>query len=112
MISREIENGIQHIYKNDASLARIIDISSRCNLTPRRNHYLTFLRSIINQQLSAKAGSSIYKRFLEYFNNKPEPEKIIRTPDSDLRKIGLSGAKVKYVKDFSEKIVNLYRGMD
>lgn len=106
MISREIENGILHIYKNDASLARIIDISSRCNLKPRRNHYLTFLRSIINQQLSAKAGSSIYKRFLEYFNNKPDPEKIIDTPDTDLRKIGLSRAKVMYIKDFSERILN------
>lgn len=106
MISREIENGILHIYKNDASLARIIDISSPCNLKPRRNHYLTFLRSIINQQLSSKAGASIYRRFLEYFNNKPEPEKIINAPDIELRKTGLSNAKVKYIKDLSERILN------
>lgn len=106
MISREIENGIVHIYKNDPSLARIIDISSPCNLRPKRNHYLIFLRSIINQQLSAKAAASIYKRFLNYFNNKPLPEKIIIAPDIDLRNIGLSNPKVRYIKDFSEKILN------
>jgi 3-methyladenine DNA glycosylase/8-oxoguanine DNA glycosylase len=106
MISREIENGILHIYKNDPSLARIIDISSTCSLKPKRNHYLIFLRSIINQQLSAQAASSIYKRFLIYFNNKPLPEKIIIAPDIDLRNIGLSNAKVRYIKDFSEKIIN------
>lgn len=106
MISREIENGIVHIYKNDPSLARIIDISSPCNLKPKRNHYLIFLRSIINQQLSAKAAASIYKRFLIYFNNKPLPENIIIAPDIELRNIGLSNAKVRYIKDFSEKILN------
>ncbi len=106
MISREIENGIVHIYKNDPSLARIIDISSPCNLKPKRDHYLIFLHSIINQQLSSKAGASIYKRFLIYFNNKPLPEKIVVAPDIDLRNIGLSNAKVRYIKDFSEKILN------
>jgi len=106
MISREIENGIAHIYKNDPSLARIIDISSSCNLKPKRNHYLTFLRSIINQQLSAKAASAIYKRFMEYFNNDPKPEKILGIADFELRKTGLSSAKVRYIKDFSENILN------
>lgn len=105
MISREIENGITHIYKNDPSLARIIDISPSCKLRPKRNHYLTFLRSIINQQLSVKAASSIYKRFLEYFDNDPVPDKIFNAPDTELRKTGLSNAKVRYIKDFSEKIL-------
>ncbi len=105
MISKEIENGIIHIYKNDPSLARIIDISSQCSLKPKRNHYLTFLRSIINQQLSASAASAIYKRFMEYFDNDPKPEAILSIPDFELRKAGLSNAKVRYIKDFSEKIL-------
>jgi DNA-3-methyladenine glycosylase II len=105
MNSKEIENGIMHIYKNDSSLARVIELSLSCNLSPKRKHYLTFLRSIINQQLSTKAAAAIYRRFLNYYKNKPLPEKIIATPDSDLRETGLSNAKVRYVKDFSEKII-------
>ncbi len=102
----EIENGITHIYKNDPSLAKIIDLSSICNLSPKRNHYLTFLRSIINQQLSTKSAAAIYQRFLTYYNNKPLPEKIKNTPAINLREVGLSNAKVSYVKDFSEKIIS------
>ncbi len=103
---KEIENGITHIYNNDPSLARIINISSPCNLKPKRKHYLTFLRSIINQQLSSKSASAIYKRLLAYYNNNPLPEKIIQTPGKDIRKLGISNPKIKYIQDFSEKIIN------
>ena len=115
MISREIENGIIHIYKNDPSLARIIDISSPCNLKPKRDHFRTILRSIINQQLSSAAAASIYKRLLIYYNFKLLPDKIINTGDSDLRTLGISNAKVRYIKDFSEKIIKgeiQFRGLN
>jgi DNA-3-methyladenine glycosylase II len=103
---KEIEKGIIHIYKNDPSLARIIDISAPCSLKPKRNHYLTFLRSIINQQLSNKSAAAIYSRFLAFYDNNPLPEKISGTRTEDLRKIGISKPKIKYIKDFSEKIIN------
>lgn len=103
---KEIENGILHIYNNDASLARIIEVSSPCNLKPKRNHYFIFLKSIINQQLSSKSAAAIYKRFLAFFDNNPLPEKIINTPGEELRKLGISNPKIRYIKDFSEKIIN------
>ena len=106
MNSEEIENGIMHIYKNDPNLARVIDRSKACSLRPKRKHYLAFLKAIINQQLSIKAAAAIYGRFLNYFDNQPLPEKIYITPAAEIRKLGLSNAKVKYVKDFSEKIIN------
>lgn len=102
---KEIENGIIHIYNNDPSLARIIEVSVPCNLKPKRNHYLTFLRSIINQQLSSKSAAAIYNRFLTFYDNKPFPEKLIQTPSDELRKLGISNPKVSYIKDFSEKIL-------
>ncbi|HSD62773.1 MAG TPA: hypothetical protein VLB50_03210 [Ignavibacteriaceae bacterium] len=102
---KEIENGIVHIYNNDPSLARIIDLSAPCNLRPRRKHYLTFLRSIINQQLSSKSAAAIYNRFLTFYNSNPLPEKIIQTPTEELRKLGISNPKIGYIKDFSEKIL-------
>jgi len=102
---KEIENGILHIYSNDPLLARIIDMSDPCDLSPKRKHYLTFLRSIINQQLSSKSAAAIYKRFLALFNNNPDPEKLLETPAAELRKLGISNPKIKYIKDFSEKII-------
>ena len=43
---------------------------------------------------------------MDFFKNNPQPEFILRTDDSALRLLGLSNAKVKYVKDLSEKILS------
>ncbi|KAB2841417.1 MAG: DNA-3-methyladenine glycosylase 2 family protein [Melioribacteraceae bacterium] len=55
------------------------------------------------------------KRFLEFFEDNPLPEKIIITPDEKLRDVGLSFGKIKYVKDLSHKILNKeisFRGIE
>ncbi len=106
MISLEIENGIKHLSLNDHRLKNIILMAGECNLIQRKNYYFSLLRAIIGQQLSTYAAGTIYKRFLYHFNNKPSPEKILNTPDEEFRKIGLSYAKTKYIKDLSLKIFN------
>lgn len=106
MNSKEIENGIIHIYKNDSCLAKIIDTSKRCQLKPEKDYFNSLLKAIVQQQLSIAAASSIYLRFSSFFNGNLTPDKIIDTSDTDLRKLGLSNAKVKYVKNLSSKILN------
>lgn len=105
MNSAEIENGINHIYKNDILLAKIIEKTEPCPITAKRNHYGMLLRSIIQQQLSVASAAAIHSKFLKYFENEPAPEKILETSDLTLRSLGLSNAKVKYVKDLSEKVL-------
>ena len=102
----EIENGINHLYKNDRRLAKIIEKSEPCVLTVKKNYYGMLLKAIIQQQLSITAAASIYKKFLNHFDNDPLPEVIINTPHEILRGLGLSNAKAKYVKDLSEKILS------
>ncbi len=106
MNSLEIENGISHIYINDKKLAAIIDKVGECKIKSRKDHYLSLLRSIIGQQLSVKVADVIEQRFMKFFKNKPSPEKIIKADVESLRALGMSYAKIKYVKDLSEKILN------
>ena len=101
----EIENGIIHLSFNDEQLRKIILICGKCKLAPRKNYYHALLGAIVGQQLSTYAAGTIYKRFINFFSNKPAPETILNTPDIELRKLGLSNAKVKYVKDLSVKII-------
>lgn len=103
----EIEKGILHISSNDKYLNTIISVSETAlgGLLPKKNYYRALLRSIIGQQLSVKAAAAINRKFLNYFKNKPDPEKILGTDDRVLRNLGLSNAKVKYVKDLSSKIL-------
>lgn len=106
MNSIEIENGITHIYNNDKKLAVIIEAAGECTLRQRKDYYHSLLRAIVGQQLSTIAAGVIRARFFNYFNLKPTPEDIIKTPDQKLRNLGLSWAKIKYVKDLSQKMIN------
>ena len=105
MNSIEIENGISHIYNNDKKLAAIIDAAGPCNLKPKQDYYHALLRSIVSQQLSTVVAGAITERIFSFFNYKPLPEDIISTSDQKLRSLGLSWAKVRYIKDLSQKII-------
>ncbi len=57
----------------------------------------------MSQQLSTKVAQVIYRRFLELYKGKePKPKQVLDTPFEQLRGIGLSNAKVNYVKNVAE----------
>ena len=63
------------------------------------------MRSIVGQQLSTKAASTIYGRVLDLFDgNVPTPAQLIAADPEALRKAGLSRAKVAYLRDLAERI--------
>ena len=106
MNSKEIEKGTYHIYSGDKRMAALIDRIGVCGLKPKKDYYVALLRAIVGQQLSVLAAASIYKKFLNGFEGDPAPEKILRAHHEELRSYGLSNAKVKYVKDLSEKLIS------
>jgi len=63
------------------------------------------MRSIIYQQLSGKAASTIYGRVLALFpsDDMPDPEEMLAVPEDTLRGAGMSRAKVAAVKDLAAK---------
>jgi len=90
---------IQHL-KQDKKLAAFINGPVHERIKPHKNIPLALISSIMSQQLNTKVAAIIYKRFLALYNNKaPKPQQIIDTPDETLRAIGLSNAKVRYVKN-------------
>jgi DNA-3-methyladenine glycosylase II len=54
----------------------------------------------MSQQLSTKVASIIHNRFLDLYGGvAPNPEQILEVPEERLRGIGLSNAKVQYVRN-------------
>lgn len=106
MKNPDIENGILHLAANDNLLAGIINKVGGCRLKPHKNYYNSLLEAIIGQQLSMKAADSIINKFMSYFSGAPSPELIVETDDEILRSLGLSFAKIKYVKDLSQKVID------
>jgi len=106
MRKSEFEKGIKHLCKHDKILRDIIKNYGICNLRSHRKYFNLLLGAIIGQQLSTIAANAIKKRFWNHFSNNPQPQLILETDNSVLRGLGLSNAKVNYVKDLSQKLLS------
>lgn len=101
---------IVHLSK-DKKLKRLVESGTPHQLKKRKNICTYLCASIMSQQLSTKVADVIYKRFLSLYNGKePTPRQIIDTPFEQLRGIGLSNAKVNYVKNVAQFEIDF--GMD
>lgn len=89
---------IEHLSR-DRRLKKLLEGAPH-QLKKRKNIPIYLCASIMSQQLSVKVADVIYRRFLDlYGGREPSPEQIIDTPSETLRSIGLSNAKVSYVKN-------------
>lgn len=102
----ELERGIAHIAARDVRLAEIISQYPQPTFRPHTDYYRELVESIISQQLSVKAAATIYKRFVDSFGHVPTPEEIITRDDTELRAVGLSGQKTRYIKDLASKVID------
>lgn len=69
-------------------------------------YFANLCRSIINQQISNKAGAAILLRFKTLFpQGKITPKIYLKLMEERVREVGLSRTKVIYIKDLAEKIV-------
>jgi DNA-3-methyladenine glycosylase II len=102
---------VNFLKQTDPALGQIIEQIGECQLNASQQHgdlFSSLSRAIIHQQLSTKAAASIYRRFLQLDPSKPFPTAldILNAPDELLRSVGLSRAKVLYLKDLAQKILD------
>ncbi len=98
---------VNHLKRVDPVLAQVIERVGSCGLTARAEgtHFDALLRSIVYQQLSGKAASTILGRVLAHYGERyPTPAEIIATPDEPLRAAGLSRQKLSYLRDFAMRV--------
>ena len=69
--------------------------------------YGALLRSIVGQQLSTKAASTIYGRLAALFgDDAPTPEALLGVDPDELRAVGLSRAKASYLRSLAEHVIS------
>jgi DNA-3-methyladenine glycosylase II len=98
---------VRHLKKVDPVLATVIDSVGPCRLETRSEgtHFDALVRSIVYQQLSGKAASTILARVHALYGNRsPTPAELLATPDETLRTAGLSRQKLSYLKDLAGKV--------
>ena len=63
-------------------------------LQNRGDAFQTLIRSIIGQQISGKAASSIWNKLVSHFKEVVSYQKILKSNFEDLKQLGLSSQKV------------------
>ena len=96
-----------HFKKNDPILFAYIDKIKLIHVSPSVDLFTDLCDTIISQQLSGKAAESIFKRFLALFpKQKITPEYLLKIPEQKIRDCGTSWAKVRSLKDLSQKVMD------
>lgn len=90
------------VLKKDPVLKKVIRQTGELPHGKHKDVYFALLQSITSQQLSAKAGDTIFGRFLSLFKDEdPQPERLIKVNVEKLRSAGLSYAKAGYLKNIA-----------
>ena len=95
------ETAKKELSNNDIILSKIIHKYDDLELISRGDIFFTLIRSIIGQQISVKAASTVWSRFTKKVG-KIIPENILSISFEDLRSCGLSQKKTEYVIGISE----------
>jgi DNA-3-methyladenine glycosylase II len=67
--------------------------------------YGALLRAIVGQQLSTTAARTIFGRLITLFDGRaPTPRELLDADPENLRGVGLSRAKVAYLRDLAEHV--------
>ena len=105
--TQNLQQAADYLAKHDPLLAPIIARAGLPSLQPHTNYYGALVSSIVSQQLSVKAAEAIEKRFLDLFNGEfPTPKQILSVDVEQLRAIGFSYAKGRYVHDLAQHILD------
>jgi DNA-3-methyladenine glycosylase II len=66
--------------------------------------FRALIHAIISQQLSTRAAATIEGRFRALFGGVPTPSQVAATADAQLRAVGLSAQKVRYLRDLCQRV--------
>src|SRR3569833_1140481 len=99
---------LAHLRASDSKLGALIDRVGefRLRLDPSPSPFESLLESILYQQLHGKAAATIHRRVREFFHGDPTPQQLLDTPDEPLRAAGVSGNKIKSMRDLAAKTLD------
>ena len=102
-----MDKALTYLKKVDIRLAALINAYQPPKFEKHANYYHELVSSVISQQLSVKAAQTIEGRFKDLFGGEfPSPEQILEKDEEELRAVGLSRPKARYIQDLATKIMD------
>ena len=96
----------RYLVKKDKVMKKLIKNYSDNNLSTRKDVFFSLCKSIIGQQISVAAASSVFSKFNLTCKGKINPKIVNSISTLKLKKCGLSRQKVKGIKELAKKYLN------
>jgi DNA-3-methyladenine glycosylase II len=107
MKREEVLAGIEYLSKRDPVLREVIERVGKFALQRERDIFTALVSAIISQQISTGAARSIYGRLCERVGGeKGLLDGLLKLSAEELRGVGVSPQKQRYLKDLAEKVSN------
>lgn len=102
-----MRQGEKHLSNADEIMAQLVSNYGRCPLAQREfRPFDTLVRSIISQQLSAKAADAIEARVAQVVSIPFKPDHFLSVSLDTLRSAGLSVAKARYILELAARVTD------
>jgi DNA-3-methyladenine glycosylase II len=107
----QIEQASAYLKQTDPVLGVIIEQIDLAPIEPT-DPWWELVDSITSQQLSVKAAATILGRLEALLGGKKGPDQILKLGHEELRSVGLSNAKARYVRDLAGRVQSGEIGLD
>ena len=108
MTRTDYTNARRLLARRDPVIRDLIKRHGPCGLADAQHEdaFTALTHAIISQQLSTKAAATIARRFDALFQGPPTPAALAKIDDSQLRAVGFSSQKIRYVRDLSARVAD------
>ncbi|WP_170211505.1 DNA-3-methyladenine glycosylase family protein [Thermosporothrix hazakensis] len=96
----------EHLKQVDPVLNHAIELVGPCTIEPEPNLFEALVDAIVSQQISVQAADAIMARIRQAVpDGKITPDTLLPLAYEDLRSLGFSNAKARYVRNLLEHIL-------
>ena len=106
LTSEQIKVGLDVIAQSEPRLVEAIARTGYPEPRIRERGYQTLLRTIVGQQVSVAAASSVWANLAAYLGDDTPPEKLIAADFDALRACGLSRQKQGYARSLAALVID------
>lgn len=106
LTSGAIRTGLDEIAGHEPAIARALDLAGYPAPRIREKGYRTLLRTIVGQQVSVVAASSVWRKLEDFLGEEIPPERLLAAEFDDLRRCGLSRQKQGYARSLCELVTS------
>ncbi len=97
---------VKYLVQKDPTLLPIFVSGGKLTIKRETDCFEALVSAIVSQQLSGKVAEVIYKRLKDFFQMKITPETILDSDQEELRSLGLSYNKIKYLLSLSTEVIS------